>query len=172
MKKQIIYPKLIPRLFSTTIDLVLISFLSPIIMSVIARVVYVIAFKDYLAEHNISWMSFDVAYLTTQEFLDYTKTQHKTLKYMGCIILLATTNFTLMGSYFVIFWNFKGATPGKMLMGMKIVDADTLAAPTRFQLIRRFLGYVTAAIGIWSIIFTAKHQAMHDKISNTVVIKS
>ena len=81
-------------------------------------------------------------------------------------------NFILMGTYFVNFWKYLGATPGKLVMGMKIVDATTLERPTTYQLIKRFCGYLTALFGIWSILFTAHRQALHDKMSSTIVIKS
>ena len=77
-----------------------------------------------------------------------------------------------MGTYFVTFWKKFGATPGKMLLRMKIVDADTMESPSLRNLIKRFLGYITAIIGIWSIVFSKRSMAVHDKIANTIVIKS
>ena len=57
-------------------------------------------------------------------------------------------------------------------MRMKIVDADTMERPSLRSLIKRFLGYITAIIGIWSIVFSKRSMAIHDKIANTIVIKS
>lgn len=74
--------------------------------------------------------------------------------------------------YFIGFWIYWSATPGKMIMHMKIVDENTLQQPTKWQLIKRFFGYLTALFGIWSIIFSKQRQALHDKIAKTVVIKS
>ncbi|CAN0568580.1 unnamed protein product, partial [Ectocarpus sp. 12 AP-2014] len=51
-------------------------------------------------------------------------------------------------------------------------DALPISTPTTFQLIKRFLGYITALIGIWTILFSKKGLALHDKIAGTVVIKS
>jgi hypothetical protein len=77
-----------------------------------------------------------------------------------------------MGAYFITFWRKFGATPGKMFLRMKIVDADTLERPSLRNLTKRFLGYITAIIGIWSIVFSKRSMAIHDKIANTIVIKS
>lgn len=40
----------------------------------------------------------------------------------------------------VTFWVYKSATPGKMVVGAKIVDAKSLGKPTTGQLIGRYLG--------------------------------
>jgi uncharacterized RDD family membrane protein YckC len=77
-----------------------------------------------------------------------------------------------MGVYFVFFWRKFGATPGKIIMRMRVVNAEDYSTPTTFQLIKRFLGYITALIGIWAILFSKKGLALHDKIAGTVVIKS
>jgi hypothetical protein len=77
-----------------------------------------------------------------------------------------------MGGYFVFFWRKFGATPGKMVMRMKIVDADDYSRPSVYRLCKRFCGYVTIIIGIFSIIISKNGRATHDKIANTVVIKS
>lgn len=75
----------------------------------------------------------------------------------------------------VWFWKRYGATPGKMVMRMKIVDAKTFGAPTTGQDIARFLGYFLSAfpgmVGFLWIAFDKRKQGFHDKIAGTVVIK-
>jgi len=174
MKKQVIYPKFIPRLFAATIDLFLLSIISPFIMSIFAKIIYGLAFKDYISkvqsESQVSMSMEQIFY--NPAFFDYISTNHKTTIYLICVLILTFINFVLMGTYFVNFWKYLGATPGKLAMGMKIVDATTLEKPTTYQLIKRFCGYLTALFGIWSILFTAHRQALHDKMSSTIVIKS
>lgn len=81
----------------------------------------------------------------------------------------------LMGTVFVLFWVFKNATPGKMLFRCVIVDATTLARPSTFQNIVRYLCYYVSLIpfglGFLWIGLDSKKQGWHDKISRTVVIK-
>lgn len=74
----------------------------------------------------------------------------------------------------VIFWIVKSATPGKMLLKLKIVDADTLLATTPQKLLVRYLAYVVSAIplfiGYFWVLLDKRKQGWHDKIVNTVVI--
>ncbi len=73
-----------------------------------------------------------------------------------------------------ICWKFWSATPGKMLLGMKIVDAKTEMPMTNRQIILRTLGYIPACaiffLGIFWISFNKRRQGWHDKIAGTVVI--
>lgn len=41
----------------------------------------------------------------------------------------------------VVFWVYRSATPGKLMMKARIVDADTLEKPETWQWIVRYLGY-------------------------------
>ncbi len=79
-----------------------------------------------------------------------------------------------MGVVIVLFWFYRSATPGKMILNMKIVDAKTEGKPTRKQWLIRYLGYVVAAaplmLGFVWIIFNKKRQGWHDKLAGTVVI--
>ncbi|MBL0318882.1 MAG: RDD family protein [Alphaproteobacteria bacterium] len=73
-----------------------------------------------------------------------------------------------------LFWISKNATPGKTLFKLKIVDAETLAEPSKKQYVIRLMGYMLATLPlglgfIW-IVFSSKGQGWHDIISHTVVI--
>jgi len=74
----------------------------------------------------------------------------------------------------ILFWRFRGATPGKMLVNAKIVTADGLAQPSTGRLIGRFLAYfissIPACLGFLWIAFDRRKQGWHDKIAGTVVI--
>jgi uncharacterized RDD family membrane protein YckC len=74
------------------------------------------------------------------------------------------------------FWRAFGATPGKIALGLKIVDARTGHAPGIGRLILRFLGYFVSAFPLylgflWAAIDRRK-QGWHDKIARTIVIYS
>ncbi len=95
----------------------------------------------------------------------------------GAIELHLMSNLSIiivMGIFTASFWFYKSATPGKMLLGMKIVDAATLQDPTKIQLILRYIGYIISAIpfmmGFFWIAFNKKKQGWHDLISKTMVI--
>lgn len=76
----------------------------------------------------------------------------------------------------MVFWVYKAATPGKMVMGLKIVDAKTLEKASNGKLILRYVGYYVSLIGLglgylW-VAWDKKKQGWHDKIAGTVVIKA
>ena len=75
----------------------------------------------------------------------------------------------------ILFWYFKQATPGKMAVHAKIVDAKTGGAPSVGQCIGRYFAYILSAIPlclgyIW-VAFDPKKQAWHDKLAGTVVVR-
>lgn len=73
------------------------------------------------------------------------------------------------------FWRWLGATPGKLAVGVKIVDARTGGRPSTGQLVLRLLAYVVSALplylGFLWIAFDRRKQGWHDKIARTVVIR-
>jgi uncharacterized RDD family membrane protein YckC len=75
----------------------------------------------------------------------------------------------------IVFWRYRGATPGKMLMSAKIVDAETFGAPSTGKLIGRYFAYIVSIVlfglGFLWIAFDKRKQGWHDKLAGTVVIK-
>lgn len=83
-------------------------------------------------------------------------------------------NYVLPALAVILFWKFRGATPGKMLISAKIVDASTGKAPSAGQLIGRYFSYIVSTVplclGFLWIAFDARKQSWHDKLAGTVVI--
>ena len=75
----------------------------------------------------------------------------------------------------VLFWLARQATPGKMAIGARIVDAKTGGKPSTRQLLIRYLGYYVAMlplfIGILWVAFDPRKQGWHDKLAGTVVVR-
>ncbi|WP_372524803.1 RDD family protein [Piscinibacter sp.] len=75
----------------------------------------------------------------------------------------------------IAFWRARLATPGKMAIGAKIVDAATGEAPSTGQLVGRYLGYFVSAIplclGLVWVAFDPRKQGWHDKLAGTVVVR-
>lgn len=75
----------------------------------------------------------------------------------------------------VAFWVMRQATPGKMAISARVVDAETGQALTTGQAIGRYLGYFVAMLplfaGIVWVAFDARKQGWHDKLAGTVVIR-
>jgi len=173
MKKQIIYPDFISRIFSTALDLSLFALVAIPILQFCFFGLMIFFYNDYFHKYNIDLHNQTevIRSVMSQEFYEYLKAGNFN-KYILFNITIFLTNLTVIGSYFIGFWYYKGATIGKIFMRMKIVDAITFARPTFKQLIKRFLGYITFPIGIFFILFSSQKQALHDKIAGTVVIKA
>jgi uncharacterized RDD family membrane protein YckC len=76
----------------------------------------------------------------------------------------------------ILFWVYRQATPGKMAIGAKIVDAKTLGKPSTGQLIGRYFAYYLSSIvlllGFIWVGFDARKQGWHDKLAGTLVVRS
>ena len=73
----------------------------------------------------------------------------------------------------ILFWRYRGATPGKMLIGAKIVDARTLGKPSTGQLVGRYFAYIVSMffmLGFVWIAFDKRKQGWHDRLAGTVVV--
>ena len=75
----------------------------------------------------------------------------------------------------IVFWMRVQATPGKMLLHARIVDAKTGADPRPMQLVIRYIGYFVSTIvlglGFVWIAFDKRKQGLHDKMAGTVVVR-
>jgi len=77
--------------------------------------------------------------------------------------------------YTVGFWIVEGATPGKMLMNLRVVNAD--GSPLNpGQAFIRYFGYIlngfTLGVGYLLIVFSDKKQGLHDHIAGTIVVRT
>ena len=75
----------------------------------------------------------------------------------------------------VLFWIYRQATPGKMAISARVVDAKTGGTLGVGQSIVRYLGYFVSTIplglGLLWVAFDPKKQGWHDKIAGTVVVR-
>ena len=76
----------------------------------------------------------------------------------------------------ILFWIYRQATPGKMAIAARIVDSRTGGRPSTGQLIGRYFAYYVSIIplmaGIIWVAFDARKQGWHDKLANTVVVRT
>ncbi len=75
-----------------------------------------------------------------------------------------------------VFWIYRSATPGKMIVKIRIIDVRSGQPPTIGQCIGRYLGYYLSTIflmlGFLWIAFDPKKQGWHDKLAGTAVIRN
>jgi uncharacterized RDD family membrane protein YckC len=76
----------------------------------------------------------------------------------------------------IMFWKYRGATPGKMLISAKVVDANTLGPISTGQAVGRYLAYFVSTfvfmLGFLWVAFDRRKQGWHDKLAGTVVIEA
>lgn len=74
----------------------------------------------------------------------------------------------------LLFWAERQATPGKMLLGLRIVDAGDGGPPGMRALVLRYVGYLVSALplclGYLWVLWDPRRQGWHDKMANTVVV--
>ena len=72
------------------------------------------------------------------------------------------------------FWRLYGATPGKLALGARIVDARTGGAPKLVALAVRYAAYFVSMLpfflGFAWIAIDRRKQGWHDKIARTLVV--
>ena len=85
-------------------------------------------------------------------------------------------NWVMPGIAIELFWVYRQATPGKIAIGARIVDARTGARPSTGQLLVRYLGYYVSTIplglGLIWVAFDPRKQGWHDKLAGTVVVRA
>jgi len=84
------------------------------------------------------------------------------------------TNF-VYAAVVIAFWLYKQATPGKMVISARVVDAQTGGKISGGQAVGRYLAYIVSTVPlclgfIW-VAFDSKKQGWHDKLAGTVVVR-
>jgi len=83
---------------------------------------------------------------------------------------------TLIGLfYFLVFLSIFSTTPGKALLGLKVIAAKKIDKMKVWRAIGRTLSYgvsfLTGGLGFLFIAFDKKKQGFHDKLAGTLVIR-
>jgi hypothetical protein len=170
MKQSKAFPNFMTRIFSTAFDMVIVCLIFTFLEPTLKRIAIELTVKDMLIQHSINIKDMrDVAEFFSSHVFD---TGDQAKAFFSCFFLYLALEMVLLVVYLVIFWRKLGGTPAKIFMRLKVVDQDTLQAPTTRQLVIRAFCTVFWAAGIWSIPFTKKRQALHDILSGTTVIRT
>ena len=81
----------------------------------------------------------------------------------------------LMATIIIIFWKrWAGATPGKKIIGIEVVNFKDNGELNNKQMIIRYFGYIISTIpffiGFFMVLFRKDRRALHDLLSDTAVI--
>lgn len=76
----------------------------------------------------------------------------------------------------IAMWVWFGATPGKMVLNLTIIDEVTGKPPSFLKCIIRYVGFLLAImmlfVGVLWIFFDTKKKGFHDHLAGTAVIKN
>jgi uncharacterized RDD family membrane protein YckC len=91
------------------------------------------------------------------------------------IVLAALAVVLFIPAYFVLFWVLVGATPGKRILGLKVMRAGTQRLSWGRAIVR-YIGYWISALPIflgflWILVDT-RRQGWHDKLADSIVAYS
>jgi len=97
----------------------------------------------------------------------------------GVLLYIANvvSSLVMTGFYYGWFYSRKGATPGKMLLGLRVMDSDTgyylsfWKAVGRELLIKNLVFIFTLGIGWLIVAFRSDKRALHDMAMNTLVVR-
>ncbi len=99
-----------------------------------------------------------------------------TLSAILFVVILTYVGFISYSALMLALWAY-GLTPGKYLLGIRVVRVDT-GVPVGFwrMALRQIIGQWAAAIvcylGFIWVLFDANRQGWHDKIAKTLVIRT
>jgi uncharacterized RDD family membrane protein YckC len=67
------------------------------------------------------------------------------------------------------------ASPGKLLLSLQVLDAETQTTLSTYQCVLRYLGYLlligSLGLGLGGIFNGRKAQGWHDRLAHTVVVQ-
>ena len=90
------------------------------------------------------------------------------------LFLSLLLTFVVLITYYVGFLTWRGQTPGKMIVGIKVIRTDKNPLTLRDSVVR-YCGYLVSLFsfcaGFIIIAFDKKKQGFHDKIADTYVVK-
>jgi uncharacterized RDD family membrane protein YckC len=91
------------------------------------------------------------------------------------VILVAVGAFLYVAGYYTLFWTLNGQTPGKVLLGVRVVTLEGGQLSFKRSLVR-FVGYILSALPLYAgfvwILIDNRRQGWHDKLASTFVIYS
>lgn len=96
----------------------------------------------------------------------------RAVRWLGLAIWTAA-QVGLVPAYHVAGWSLAGATPGKWILGLRVIDSDG-NAPRLGRALLRFAAYSVSIApllaGVAAIAFDPRRRAWHDRLARTAVV--
>jgi uncharacterized RDD family membrane protein YckC len=163
------YPTLRSRTFSNFIDLL-------IVFVLLYPINYF--FSDFLISDELKSAYNTIQSLGSEspKYNEALETFNKVLEPQKKLIYtFQLLQIVFLGVYLFLSWFYTGSTPGKMIMGMKIVDFKTQQKPSIKQLLIRLIVGIPSGgllmIGFLWAVFNKQKRTLHDLASGTLVTR-
>ena len=147
-----------PRLIAAIIDGVLLGFVTGVINGVLGTA-----------------MGLGMSALTTTDgTVDPENTGAFMATLFGSMALMLLINLVITWGYYIILTGMKGATIGKMVMKLEVVDENyqkiSYGKAAMREILGKFLSGLVFCLGYLWVLFDDKKQGWHDKIAHTYVV--
>ena len=176
-KPQVMYADVTNRLFASMLDLAVIYLLVDFLSQAIFNAIYPGGSEYIRIQTQIVKEYPELAAEPGKVLLfimtKYTASMNLILNQMG---LGAAVQIVLVGCYYIPMTKIYGATLGKMMIGMKVVDGITGKEITWSQSIVRYICYMPSVfilgLGVFSGMISRRKRCWHDSLADTCVIYS
>jgi uncharacterized RDD family membrane protein YckC len=174
-KPQIMYAGVSDRLFAAAIDLGWLYFIVVPVSTVLFPLIFV--------NGDVMQQAFTLAVSQQPELaqqpdklMGFIINNHPEMfkEIMNQYVIKTAIQLAIIGAVIVPFIHYKGATPGKMLAGIKVVDGITYEKIGIAQSVMRYLAYLPSmgflGLGVVWAAFNERKRTWHDSLADTVVI--
>jgi uncharacterized RDD family membrane protein YckC len=164
-KKPVVYATFNRRVIALSIDITLATIILVPFSGILSYMIY----GDQTAEVVIKKLLAEQDGMQLSAFYVFSKLYQAQVIQKFC--LLQFLGFILVGTLFVGSWIKMGTTPGKWIAECKILDEKTMAEPSKFQYVMRFIAFIPSnVIGFFLLEWDKKNRAWHDRMVGTVVV--
>ncbi len=162
------YASLSRRLMGAAIDLFILFVITNIIAFPLAAIVYA-GYTPEMLMNELQAIATPENTISLSALLDLMSAHGMFLKFF----IVQGTIFSMMAVYVIFFWTRYGSTPGKWVVGCKVVNYNYDKISIAQSIVRIF-GYIlscfTFFLGFIMAEFTKNKQGLHDKVARTYVI--
>ncbi|MGZ3587420.1 MAG: RDD family protein, partial [Candidatus Limnocylindrales bacterium] len=92
---------------------------------------------------------------------------------IGASVLIVAALIAFL-AYFPYFWT-HGATPGQRLLGLRVVDAESMekisGGAAVVRLVGLWLSFLIVYLGVLWVLIDGRKQGWHDKLAGTLVLR-
>jgi uncharacterized RDD family membrane protein YckC len=116
-----------------------------------------------------------VAWTTDPQHIDKLAGELTDPSWLSHVYAILGLWIALWWCYFVVGWGLIGATPGKRLLGLKVVDHKGRHPIGASRAVLRIVAYMVSSLTLcWGhllVIFRSDHRALHDILAGTRVVR-